>query len=173
MALVDNNILSSLAKIDRLELLPSVFETVETPLSVIDELDRAEVDGYAFVSRIDAAKSYNDGWLEIVSPTRAELELADDVVDHALSSTDAQCIAIASQRDARLVTDDAHVGTCGQQLGVEIWDLVLFLQAAIHRDMITTTTELSALVDALREQDGYQFSDPDRKSLFETIDKDG
>ncbi|ELZ50776.1 hypothetical protein C464_01601 [Halorubrum coriense DSM 10284] len=44
MALVDNNILCSLVKIDRLELLPSVFETVETPPSVIDELDRADVD---------------------------------------------------------------------------------------------------------------------------------
>jgi predicted nucleic acid-binding protein len=42
MALVDNNVLSSLAKIDRLDLLPSVFETVETPPSVIGELDRAD-----------------------------------------------------------------------------------------------------------------------------------
>ncbi|WP_222104447.1 hypothetical protein [Halorubrum ezzemoulense] len=128
MALVDNNILSSLAKIDRLDLLPSVFETVETPPSVIDELDRAEVDGYNFVSRIDAVKSYNDGWLEIAAPTRAELKLADDIVDHALSSTDARCLAIASQRDARLVTDDAHVGTRGKQLDVEVWDLVLLLR---------------------------------------------
>jgi len=95
MALVDSNILSSLAKIDRLDLLPSVFETVETPPSVIDELDRAEVDGYEFVSRIDAVKSYNDGWLEIAVPTRTELELANDIVDHALSSTDARCLAIA------------------------------------------------------------------------------
>jgi len=95
MALVDNNVLSSLAKIDRLDLLPSVFETVETPPSVIDELDRAEVDGYEFVSRIDAVKSYNDGWLEIAAPTGTELKLADDIVDHALSSTDARCLAIA------------------------------------------------------------------------------
>ena len=100
MALVDNNVLSSLAKIDRLELLPSVFETVETPLSVIDELDRAAAEGYNFVTRIDAVKSYNDGWLEIVSPTGTELELADELGDHALSSTDARCLAIASQRDA-------------------------------------------------------------------------
>jgi predicted nucleic acid-binding protein len=120
MALVDNNILSSLVNIDRLDLLPSVFETVETPPSVIDELDRAEVAGYDFVSRIDAVKSYNDGWLEITAPTGAELKLADDIVDHALSSTDARCLAIASQLDARLVTDDAHVGTRGQQLGVEV-----------------------------------------------------
>ena len=172
MALVDNNILSSLAKIDRLDLLQSVFETVKTPPSVIGELDRAEVDGYEFVSHVDAVKSYNGGWLEIATPTEAELALADDVSDHALSSTDAQCLAIASQRDARLVTDDAHVGTRGKQLDVEVWDLVLLLQAAIHRDVIATSEGLSTLVDELREQDGYRFSEADRNSLFETVDKD-
>jgi predicted nucleic acid-binding protein len=173
MALVDNNVLSSLAKIDWLELLPSVFETVEMSPSVIGELDRAEVAGYEFVSRIDEVKSYNDGWLEIVTPTRAELELADDIGDHALSSTDARCLAIASQRGVRLVTDDAHVGTRGQRLGVEIWDLVLLLQAAIHRDVIATTEELSTLVEELGERDGYRFSETDRNSLFATVDKDG
>ena len=150
MALVDNNVLSSLAKIDRLELFPSVFETVETPPSVIDELDRAEVDGYEFITRIDAVKSYNDGWLKIATPTESELALADDIVDHALSSTDARCLAIASRRDARLVTDDAHVGTRGRQLDVEMWDLVLLLQAGVHCDVIGTAEELSTLVEELR-----------------------
>ncbi|WP_199243377.1 hypothetical protein [Halopenitus persicus] len=172
MALVDNNVLSSLAKIDRLELLPSVFETVETPPSVLGELDRAEADGYEFVTRIDAVKSYNDGWLRIAVPTEAELALADDIGDHALSSTDARCLAIASQRDDRLVTDDAHVGTRGQQRGVEIWDLVLLLQAAIHCDVIATTEELSTLVADLREEDGYRFSETDRNALFETVETD-
>ena len=78
MALVDNNILSSVTKIDRLELLPSVFETVETLPSVLGELDRAEVDGYTFVSRLDGVKSYNYSWLKIVTLTGAELELPDD-----------------------------------------------------------------------------------------------
>jgi len=173
MALVDNNVLSSLAKIDRLELLSSVFEAVETPPSVIDELDRAEVDGYEFVTRIDAIKSYNDGWLEIATPTDAELALADDIVDHALSSTDARCLAIASRRDARLVTDDAHVGTRGRQLDVEMWDLVLLLQAGVHCDVIATAEELSTLVEELRERDGYRFSEEDRNALFETIERDG
>jgi predicted nucleic acid-binding protein len=97
--------------------------------------------------------------------------LADDIVDHALSSTDARCLAIASQRDARLVTDDAHAGTRGTQLGVEVWDLVLLVQAAIHRHVITTSEELSTLIEELRERDGYRFSDADRSSLFETVDK--
>ncbi|MEZ3163831.1 hypothetical protein ABNG03_03800 [Halorubrum sp. RMP-47] len=114
MAFVENNVLSSLAKIDRLDLLRSVFGTVQTPLSVIDELDRAADEGYDFVTHIDAVKSYNDGWLESVAPTDTEVKLADELDDHALSSTDARCLTIASQREMRLVTDDAHVGTRGQ-----------------------------------------------------------
>lgn len=147
-----------------------MFEAVETPLSVADELDRAAAEGYDFVTRIDAVKSYNDGWLEIVAPTGAELELADDLGDHALSSTDARCLAIASQRDAQLVTHDAHVGTRGAQIGVEVWDLVLLLQAAIHCDAISTTEELSTPVAELRDRDGYRFSEADRNTLLETID---
>jgi len=37
MVLVDNNILSALAKIERLELLPVVFEDVVTLSAVVDE----------------------------------------------------------------------------------------------------------------------------------------
>ncbi|MBB6091084.1 putative nucleic acid-binding protein [Halobacterium salinarum] len=87
--------------------------------------------------------------------------------------TDARCLAIASQRNCRLVTDDAHVGTRGQQLGVEVWDLMLLLQAAIHCDEITTNQELAALIDALQNQDGYRFSDDDRDALFSTMENRG
>lgn len=115
MTIVDNNVLSAMAKIERLEVLPNVFDTVATPTAVVTELDRAGTAGYDFVDRINAVKSYNDGWLNVVSPTQAELELADEIRDHALSTTDAQCLAIASHRNRRLVTDDAHVGTIGRQ----------------------------------------------------------
>lgn len=167
MTIVDNNVLSALAKIERLALLPAVFDTVGTPTAVIAELDRAKTAGYEFVDRIDAVKSYNDGWLDVVSPTQSELQLADEIRDHALSTTDAQCLAIASERDRRLVTDDAHVGTVGHQRGVDVWDLTLFLTAAIRVDAIETVGELSEMIDDLRRDDGYRFSADDRESLFE------
>jgi len=47
------------------------------------------------------------------------------------------------------------------------------IQAAIHCGVIATSEELSTLVDDLRERDGYRFSEADRNSLFETVDKDG
>lgn len=111
-----------------------------------------------------------NGWLEIATPTGAELKLADELRDHALSVTDARCLAVASQRNCRLVTDDAHVGTRGHQLDVDIWDLVLLLQAAIHCDVVTTNEEVATLIEALRKRDGYRFSDDDRESLFAAID---
>lgn len=98
-----------------------------------------------------------------------KLQLADGIRDHALSTTDAQCLAIASERDRRLVTDDAHVGTVGQQRGVDVWDLTLFLTAAIRIDAIETAGELSEVIDDLRRDDGYRFSAADEESLFEEI----
>lgn len=169
MTVVDNNVLSALAKIDRLELLPTVFGTVGTPPAVLDELDRAEAAGYEFVERINAVKAHNDGWLEILAPSEEELELADEIRDHALSPTDTRCLAIASCRNCRLVTDDAHVGTIGRQRDVIIWDLVLFLQAAVRTDAISTAEELSALTDALHRHDGYRFASADEDALFATF----
>lgn len=167
MTVVDNNVLSALAKIDRLELLPAVFETVGTPPAVVDELERARAAGYEFVSRVDAIKTYNGGWLELLSPSPTELELADEIRDGTLSTTDARCLAIAARRDRRLVTDDAHVGTVGRQRDVDVWDLPLLLQAAIRLDVISTAEELSMIVDDLRRRDGYRFAADDEAALFE------
>ena len=167
MTIVDNNVLSAVAKIGRLVLFPAAFDTVGTPTAVVAELERARAAGYEFVTRIDAVKSYNGGWLNVVSPTQSELQLADEIRDHALSTTDAQCLAIASQRERRLVTDDAHVGTIGDQRGVDVWDLTLFLKAAIRVDAIETVDELAEILEALRRNDGYRFSATDEESLFE------
>mgnify|MGYP002760190766 CR=1 FL=1 len=169
MTIVDNNILGARAKVERLDLLPAVFDSVGTPPSVVDELDRAKAAGYGFVDRIDAVTAHNGGWLTVVSPAGEELELAEDIRDHALSITDARCLAVAATRDRRLVTDDAHVGTVGRQHDIEVWDLVLLLQAAIRRGVLTSRAELSTLVDDLQARDNYRFSTADEQALFETF----
>ncbi len=170
MTIVDNNILSAFAKVGRLELLSVIFDAVGTTPSVIDELDRAEAAGYEFVEKIDVIKSYNDGWLDVIPLTATELELAAEIRDHALSTTDAQCLAVAHNRDRRLVTDDSHVGTIGQQHGIAVWDLVLVLQAAIQCGEISDPEELTALIEALQVEDGYRFATDDKASLFEQFE---
>jgi len=120
VAVVDNNVLSALAKIDRLDWLPEVFGTVKTTPSVLDELHRDAVSGYAFVDRIDAVKSYNDGWLRVVAPTEDELERTWNVLDASLSFTDVECVAVAEKRDARLLMDDGYVGEIALQNGINV-----------------------------------------------------
>ncbi len=169
MVVVDNNVLSSLAKIECLELLPQLFDSVGTVASVFDELHQDAVAGYEFVDRIDDVKAYRDGWLEIRSLTDSELELADDIVDSTLAFTDAECIAVASNRDERLLTDDGHAGEMADQRGVEVWDLKLLLEASLVKDIISSEEELSAVIESLREHDGYRFSEQDRQDLFDRL----
>jgi len=170
MTLVDNNVLSSLAKIDRLALLDTAFDTVATTPAVLDELHSDSVAGYAFVDRIDELKSYNDGWLRIRSPTDDELALTDDIVDETLSYTDAECLAVAEQRDERLLTDDAHLGTIAVNRGVaEVWDLPLFLETCVTDGHIQTQEELSTLLSDLRTEDYYRFAQSDIDRLYDGL----
>lgn len=76
MTLVDNNVLSALAKVERLDVLPAVFDEIETSAAVVAELERARAAGYEFVDRVDAVKSYNGGWMDVYSATEDELEFA-------------------------------------------------------------------------------------------------
>lgn len=169
MVVVDNNVLSSLSKINRLGLLNRLFDDPVTASSVIDELHRDEIAGFHFTERIDDVKSYNGGWLHVVSLSEDEIELAERIVDSSLSFTDAECIAVAQSRDKRLLTDDGHVGEMATQRGVDVWDLKLLLEASIYKDLVQTRDELEAVVTALREEDNYRFSGKDRDDLFERL----
>ena len=172
MTVVDNKVLSALAKIDRLDWLPQVFDTVMTTTSVLDELHRDKVSGYAFVNRVDAVKSYNDGWLRVVAPTGDELKRTETVLNSSLSFTDAECIAVAEERDIRLLTDDGHVGEIASQKGVGVWDLLLFLEACIQRGLIENEDELDTVLEDLRKKDFYRFSADDKDELYGRIENE-
>lgn len=165
MAVVDNNILSSLAKIDRLEILDQLFKQPGTVPSVVKELHSDEVAGYGFVSKIDEVKSYNGGWLQVLPLSETEVALAEDVVDPSLSFTDAECIAVSENRGQRLITDDRHAGEIASQRGVDIWDLTLLLEAAVYKDVIETTSDLDDVIKRLRQEDNYMFSEKDKNDL--------
>ena len=170
MTLVDNNVLSSLAKIERLDLLAAVFDEVATTPAVLDELHSDSVAGYVFVDRIDDLKSYNGGWLRVRSPTDDELALTDDIVDETLSFTDAECLAVAERRSERLLTDDAHLGTIAVQRGTtEVWDLLLFLETCVTDDHVETQDEMSTLLADLQAEDNYRFAQSDTERLYDSL----
>ena len=169
MILVDNNVLSSVAKIDRLDLLSSHFDTVATTTGVVEELNRDAISGYDFVDRIDRVKRYHGGWLHILSPTEVELKRAEEMLDETLSFTDAECIAIARTRELALLTDDKHVGEMAAQHDVEVWDLKLVLHVAILDGILADRETLAALIDELEAKDSYLFSERDRTDLFDAL----
>jgi len=163
--LVDNNILSSLAKTNSLDLLNDLFDTVATIPAVLDELHQSQLSSKQFVERIDEIKSYNNGWLALDSPTNQELELAENIIDPALSRVDAKCIAVAETRQKTLLTDDSHIGQICKQRETSVWDLKLFIEACIQQDLLNQA-ELKELITNLEKEDGYRFSEQDRDDLF-------
>lgn len=169
MAVLDNNVLSSLAKIGRLELIEGIFDSPCVPPAVVGELRRDASAGYDYVERIDDVKRYRGGWLRVLSPTEAEVELAEDIHDHTLSFTDAVCIAVAESRDRRLLTDDGHVGEIASQRDVAVWDLRLVLEASIEAGFIESRDDLENILAALQDRDNYRFSSADRTALFERL----
>lgn len=87
--------------------------------------------------------------------------------DHALSTTDARCIALAARRDRLLLSDDRHVGTVGCEYDVDVWDLPLFLRLAARRGAIESVDECSTLLDDLRRRDDYRLAPEDRAALLD------
>lgn len=162
MSVVDTNVLSALAKVERLDLLPAVFDEVATVSSVVEELDTVRLEGYEFVERIDDARSE---WLDVVSPSTSELERAEELRDETLSFVDAACLSVCDAREARLVTDDGHLLHRSRQLDVPVVDLATLLQAAIRRDAIQSDDELDALIVRLEERDSYRFATEDERRL--------
>ena len=108
--------------------------------------------------------------MRTVAPTEGELKRTEAVLDASLSFTDAECIAVAEERDARLLTDNGHVGEVASQNGVDVWDIPLLLEACIHRGLIETEDELDTILEDLREKDFYRFSADDRDELYRGIE---
>ena len=156
MTVVDNNVLSALAKAEALGLLLATFDAVATTPGVVEELDTARIEGYRFVERIDDVRQ-ESGWLTVLTPTDRERRHAEEVRDHTLSFVDAECISVAALRNRRLLTDDRHAGTVARQRDVDVWDLPLFCHAAIRTDALGSATELRSILDRLERRDATGF----------------
>lgn len=167
MSVVDNNVLSALAKVERLELLPAVFQDVYTVSGVVEELDAVRHEQYEFVDRIDDVR---EEWLTVVTPTADERRRAEEIHDGTLTFVDATCLAVSERRNTVLVTDDGHVIETARQQGVRVWDLLTLLQATIRRSHIEDVDKLKSTLEALENGDSYRFSEKDEQLLFDEFE---
>jgi predicted nucleic acid-binding protein len=96
-----------LHQLEQLDLLPSLYSKVVVPQSVVEELDAGRAGGHD-VPAVTALP-----WIEVVSsPNLALLALATD-----LGRGETEAIAVAHERRALLILDDAlarrHAGLLG------------------------------------------------------------
>ena len=169
MTVIDTCVLSSLAKIDRLDLLRKSFENLIITPSVVNEIE--EVGEAKFVKRIKEAlyfeKIEEAEFILVVSLSSKELQYAHKLkTEYELSIADSECIAVAKMRKMLLLSDDKYLGKMAINEEVEhVFDLLTFLEACIVKAIIQKE-ELVEIVSLLKKRDFYEFSEDDKKELF-------
>ncbi|MDY6789377.1 MAG: hypothetical protein SVV03_05460 [Candidatus Nanohaloarchaea archaeon] len=173
MVIVDNNILSSLAKSDSLYLLEELFENVYTTPEVIHEYHNEHIIGYMFVGKILEPASYgtenNDKWLTIITPSVKENKQKQQLLGRQLSQADAECLAIAKSRNEKLLTDDTALGTKAEKEGVNVYDLETFLLSCVQQQLIDKE-EAERILKEIEDKDYYTFSTGFKEKLYETLE---
>jgi predicted nucleic acid-binding protein len=169
VTVIDTCVLSSLAKIDRLDLLRKSFENIIITPSVVNEIE--EVGEAKFVKRIKEAlyfeKIEEGKFIFVVSLSQKELQYAHKLKGkYGLSIADSECIAVAKMRKMLLLSDDKYLGKMAINEEVEhVYDLLTFLEACIVKGIIQKE-ELIEIVSLLKKRDFYVFSEDDRRELF-------
>lgn len=175
MAVVDNNILSSLAKADRLNLLRALFDTPCTTPEVLHEFRDERVAGFPFVEAIEQIHTYGKPtparWLAVAVPTESERERMEELLGHGLAPADAECLSVAAERDEVLVTDDQYLGRVAKGSGVDVLDLETILLAAAYQGVIEGIEAGRDLLARLRERDFYAFSQGFQEDFLDALER--
>ncbi len=169
MTVIDTCVLSSLAKIDRLDLLRKSFENIIVTPSIVNEIEK--VGGAKFVKRIKEVlyfeKIEEGKFIFVVPLSSKELQYAHKLkTEYGLGIADSECAAVAKIRKKVLLSDDKYLGKMAINEGVEhIYDLLTFLEACILKGIIHKE-ELIKIVSLLKKKDFYKFSEDDENELF-------
>jgi len=175
MILIDTCILSSLGKIDKLDLLDILFRKHHCYItqSIFKELYTNKIAGFSFVDKIELMISFKDekNKVCILSPEPIELEEAYGLREkYKLSLTDCEFIVVGKSRNAILLSDDGYLCKIASREGLrEIFDLKSLIEANIIEGKIKSRIEVEEIIGSLKQKDYYIFSDKDLKDIFENL----
>jgi predicted nucleic acid-binding protein len=144
---VDTDILSTLAKIDKLKLLPKLFRRSDMLIcpSVSAEIQRGIQLGLLKFS-------YPTRFLRIKLGMRekaASMEIKDT---RNVSSGDAECLAVAKSRNCVLLTNDRKVQKIADSFSINHLSLVLLLRE-LWANHIMTRAEVEQLAHEIETKD--------------------
>lgn len=159
MIIVDTSIISSLAKISRLELLKE-FSDVWTTAGVIEEIVDSDIS--SIVNPL--SKSLND-WLN--TSTVIDIERIRKIQREypSLSYVDSGLIVFCQKNDAVLLTDDRKMlDVAEEEFEIDTYDLCEILLALKNKDVISEK-EIADIIKDLKMKDRYEFSEEDEEQL--------
>jgi predicted nucleic acid-binding protein len=139
--------LIALAKVDRLDLLPRLFETVEIPLAVHRELLAKSGPEAAALDR--ALRDF----VQVVSP--GEPPLSVTAATSRLDAGERQAVALAYQRRSLLLMDDMQGRAAARRLGLAVTGVVGVL---VQCKAAGALPAVGPLLRDIRQQ-GYWLSD--------------
>lgn len=160
MLLADTNILSTLAKVNRLFLLFQLFhdERVGVVVAVYGECVEGVNRGYvALQSVLDLIR---EGRIELVTPTASETR-AKAGLPPSFDAGERETIAVASSRSNQILTNERHVGNWCHRSGIGCWDLGGILRALWRHDILTKQ-QVRDLIVEIEAKDRVVFKNMDQ-----------
>ena len=158
---LDTGIISSLFKIDRLDLVKGFFGSgnVYIPNAVLIELAKSRFfQNFVPLLLTDGKCSCEEHWI-IVSP-------AGPVDNESIGSGEREAISLAKKLKAVLLIDDQAAKRVAESEEVEAFDLAMFLKACKMRGLIDSG-DMRKIIQGLKAYDHYQFSKEVIKELLE------
>ncbi|MBK8905323.1 MAG: DUF3368 domain-containing protein [Anaerolineaceae bacterium] len=129
MLLLDNTVLSNFALVGRIELLTiALGSQVATTPQVVDEFNGGVARGRVPEARLD--------WLEVINLEGKEETVFQEMLMR-VNAGEAACLAVASQRNGRILTDDRDARKLAAQLKIPMSGTLGILLRLVQIETLT------------------------------------
>ena len=166
MIIVDTSIISSLAKINKLKMIKSIFEdeTILIVYEVVNELLVSKEKGYDFVDRILKVIAYEESelkkekWILKKYPDEKTSKMIDQLYEKYphIHICEIVSIAFAKQNKATLLIDDRQALKVAKKEKIETYTLPALIQYCKEEEIININ-EVKEIIKLLELKDYYKF----------------
>jgi hypothetical protein len=125
-----------LAKIQRLELLKDLYESVLMPPSVkVECIDKGKQSGAKDVVEIE--NGLRQGWIQLVNLDREQMHQVKGLIDGArIGFGEAEALVLAKSKNILAVLDDKEARAIAKSWNIEYTSTVMVLYEAFERRLI-------------------------------------
>ncbi len=164
MIFVDTDVISSLAKIDRLLLLFTLFNRSNFSITpgVLAELTHSLTMGRQYAETV--FRFIRDGQIQVISLTSIEAASRDSLPD-TLGAGERESIAVAKERDGVVISNESRVAHYCQQLGIPCVRLPDILRA-LWVEGVASRQDVHTMIEDLGVKDRMQFKQATLDAIF-------